>query len=914
MRARAVFERIVGAAVRRPVPLVALVAAVAVGGGILALGLRTSADTSTLVGRGSETFKATERFHQRFGDDAVYVLVRGALPNLVLTRNIGILLGLEGCISGNAPPGVAPPGGPGGPCAALARDKPVRVVYGPGTFINEAVRQIQDQFGAQQQVEAAREQSATQAALKLAAAQGRTRADQQHLAAQARQLVRAEYLRNTLRLALAYGIRSIPRLNDPSFVSQLVFDPARGPTVPKARFAYLFPNANSALVQVRLRPDLTDAERNRTIGLIRAATRLKNFHLDRGERYVVTGAPVVVAGLTATISHSMRVLLVAALVVMALTLLAVFRMPPRRAQRLMPLAVALATTAILFGGMAVVGATLTMASIAVLPVLVGLAVDYAIQFQSRFHEAQGREGAAAAEAAVRAAGRGGPAIATACAATGAGFLVLLLSPVPIVQGFGLLLVIGIALAFACALTAGFAALTMSAGRRAAGARGGAFGAAARGAGELLGTAWAGALTLLGRGSRAWAAASRAGTGVAGAVSRVSRRLLAQSTARPARVLGIGLVLAIAGFAVDTQTKVVSDIERLVPADLPALRDLTALQRSTGVSGEIDVTVQANDLTDPAVLGWMRSYQADLLHHYGYTTKRGCGQAKLCPALSLPDLFRSADALRDRATVRGLLDAVPAYFSQAVITRDRRLATLAFGIRLLPLDQQQRVIDEMRRRLHPPPGVKAELVGLPVLAAEANTKISSHWRRLLTVLAALALVSLVLLAVYRRAERALVPIVPIALASGWSALVAFALRVPLNPLSVTLGALVIAISTEFSVLLTERYRQERAAGHDAEEALARTYRSTGAAVLASGATAIAGFAVLMLSSIRMLRDFGFVTVIDLIVSLLGVMIVLPAVLVLAERGELLSLPARAAQRMRALLPRPLAGRRRARQTA
>jgi predicted RND superfamily exporter protein len=105
------------------------------------------------------------------------------------------------------------------------------------------------------------------------------------------------------------------------------------------------------------------------------------------------------------------------------------------------------------------------------------------------------------------------------------------------------------------------------------------------------------------------------------------------------------------------------------------------------------------------------------------------------------------------------------------------------------------------------------------------------------------------------------------------------------MSVTLGALVIAISTEFSVLLSERFRQERAAGHGVDEALARAYRSTGAAVLASGTTAIAGFAVLVLSDIRMLRDFGAVTVIDLLVSLLGVLIVLPSVLVLAEEGRL-----------------------------
>jgi predicted RND superfamily exporter protein len=126
--------------------------------------------------------------------------------------------------------------------------------------------------------------------------------------------------------------------------------------------------------------------------------------------------------------------------------------------------------------------------------------------------------------------------------------------------------------------------------------------------------------------------------------------------------------------------------------------------------------------------------------------------------------------------------------------------------------------------------------------------------------------------------------PIVLVSGWSALILFAVRVPLNPMSLTLGALVIAITTEFSVLLSERHRQERLAGHDVVQALRRTYSHTGAAVAASGVTAIAGFGVLVLSDIAMLRDFGLVTVIDLSVSLVGVLVALPAALVLAERSR------------------------------
>ncbi len=219
----------------------------------------------------------------------------------------------------------------------------------------------------------------------------------------------------------------------------------------------------------------------------------------------------------------------------------------------------------------------------------------------------------------------------------------------------------------------------------------------------------------------------------------------------------------------------------------------------------------------------------------------------------------------------------------MITPDRREATLAFGIRQMSLQRQQSLIEQMRSTLHPPAGVSARLVGLPVLAAQSGSQVADPWRRLETLLAGLAAVALVLMLAFRGdRRRALVPLVPIVLATGWSALILFAVRVPLNPMSVTLGALVIAISTEFSVLLSERHRQEMLAGQDTIEALRRSYRRTGAAIAASGVTAIAGFGVLVLSDIRMLRDFGLVTLIDLSVSLVGVLVALPAVLVLAER--------------------------------
>src|SRR5688572_5534128 len=174
-----VFERIARASARRPGRVLAAVALLAVAGALLALRLEPSAATETLVGRGADTYEATERYRERFGDHSVVVLVRGELPDVLLTSNLGRLIGLEGCLSGNKPEGETAPGGRGSPCDRLAELKPVRVVYGPGTFANASAGEIRAQIQAQSQTKAAEATRAARAARRVARAQGKSRAEQE---------------------------------------------------------------------------------------------------------------------------------------------------------------------------------------------------------------------------------------------------------------------------------------------------------------------------------------------------------------------------------------------------------------------------------------------------------------------------------------------------------------------------------------------------------------------------------------------------------------------------------------------------------------------------------------------------------------------------------------------------------------
>jgi hydrophobe/amphiphile efflux-3 (HAE3) family protein len=815
LNAGSLFGRVAAWAARHARPLVALSALAAVIAAVGATQLPTDAGVDTLVDSDSATAEATQQVRQDFGEEPIVVLVKGELPELLLTDDLFRVLRLEGCLSGKVPKGAeAIPG----PCAELAEMGAVEFLTGPGTFLNESVVQIDNQL--------------RRLAENVPADRFR------------------EYL---LAVATKYGITSAPSIANEDFVATVVFDFARPRGTPKARLSYLFPNAKSAQIVIRLRPDLTQDERRRAIGLIEAAVEETTprkaceeqgkpapcFQLSKGS-YVVSGAPVVVEGVSAALKDALLLLFAIAVAVMALVLFLVFksRWP------LLPLLIALMAAALTFGLLALVGGSLTMASIAALPILIGLAVDYAIQFQARSAEAG---------SVVEGATRSGPTIAAACGATAAGFLALQLSPIPMVRGFGWILILSIAIAFVLALTVG------------------------------LGT-----LTLLGRVARGGDAEHPAQASPPRDRTRPPARLLSLAFSYPGAVLAVGIGLAVMGWAAGTRVDTVTDIRELAPQNVKAVEGLNELQDTTGVSGELDISIEAEDLTDPETVEWMAGFKKRVLEAGGFGGENpSCLEAEICPGPALSDFLVKGEEKPTAKRIDATLAALSPYALRQVAPIDPETgevghqALISLGIRAQSLEDQQKLVNRVRDEIgEPPGGVEVQLAGLSVIAAESAGELSSS--RYWLTLAGIVLVGLALLLIYRSWRRALVPLVPTVLATGWASLLLWVTGIPLNPMSAALGALTIAIATEFGVLLSGRFHEEREAGAGVEEALGRAYSRTGAAVIASGATAIAGFAVLIASDVQMLRDFGLVTVVDLGAALVGVLLVLPATLLILER--------------------------------
>jgi hypothetical protein len=665
--------------------VIAVAIALGLGGAALALRLRPTAAASTLVSSSSRDYAETQRFYARFGEEPVEVLIKGDLQQLVLSSDLERLLGLEGCLSGNVPASaLAQEGGARGPCGQLARARTVKVVFGPGTFVNEAANQIDEQLAAQTAQAQAQARQAERVVGQAALARGLSASEARALGRQAAQVTAGRFQEALATIALQYGLSARPSIGEHNFVSALVFDSSKPAGTPKQRFAYLFPSRDAALVSVRMRAGLSESRRTRTIGLIRQAVAMPQWRPAHGGSYLVTGEPVIVSDLTSSITRSIALLLVAVLLLMAGTLSLIFSGRPR----LLPLGVAVLAAALTFAALSLAGGSLAMAQVAVLPVLVGLAVDYAIQFQARVHEAAAPGGERRRSEAIRAAAaRGAPTIATAAAASAGAMLVLLLSPVPMVRGFGVLLVVGLGIALLCALTAGAAGLALARGTSPSrlAARRGVAGALASIAARL-GPSWRGARELV----------------LDNPVAALLRRAaLVGAVRRPGRVLGVGLALAALGWGLDTQTRVETDITKLVPQNLGSLQNLGALERAAGVGGEIDLMVSGSGVVSPATIEWMSAYQSSVLRRFGYSAARGGGRPPPWPA-ALPCVL-AAGPVRGAAAEhrRGrLLGAAQTHRGAGGRTAERDPAVLLPG-----RDQRRSARGDARLR-HPPDGPPA----------------------------------------------------------------------------------------------------------------------------------------------------------------------------------------------------------------
>src|SRR5207253_2267659 len=236
-------------------------------------------------------------------------------------------------------------------------------------------------------------------------------------------------------------------------------------------------------------------------------------------------------------------------------------------------------------------------------------------------------------------------------------------------------------------------------------------------------------------------------------------------------------------------------------------------------------------------------------------------------------------------VRRAYNVAPPDIKRSTVLPQDRSMNVIFRAGPSSLDARAKVVREIRKNVHPPAGVRATPSGLAVVGVGLLDNLEAN--RVILTYVAILFVFLFLAARLRSIVRALLSLVPVLIAVGASSLIAYAFSLKLSPMTAVGGPLVVAACTEFTSLILLRFVEERRRGLSPREAVAVTAGRTGRAFIVSALTAISGVAVIATSSLPLLHDFGQIVALNVAVALLSALVILPPMLVWADRRNWVS---------------------------
>ena len=102
---------------------------------------------------------------------------------------------------------------------------------------------------------------------------------------------------------------------------------------------------------------------------------------------------------------------------------------------------------------------------------------------------------------------------------------------------------------------------------------------------------------------------------------------------------------------------------------------------------------------------------------------------------------------------------------------------------------------------------------------------------------------------------------------------------LNFVTSMIGAISIGVGIDYSIHMTERYREELKKNPSKVEAVKRTSRGTGVALLASATSSIVGFVIMGFAPMPIFASYGQLTAVMIFLALVSSLIVLPCLLVI-----------------------------------
>lgn len=147
----------------------------------------------------------------------------------------------------------------------------------------------------------------------------------------------------------------------------------------------------------------------------------------------------------------------------------------------------------------------------------------------------------------------------------------------------------------------------------------------------------------------------------------------------------------------------------------------------------------------------------------------------------------------------------------------------------------------------------------------------------------AVACFLLLALWMRSPAyAFVTTLPVGLVVSWLYAFMYLTGYSLNFVTATIAAVSIGVGIDYSIHMTQRFRQELPRHPDAVSSLRVAAAGTGMALFGSAASSVAGFAVLGLAPMPLFSTYGIISAVMVLMAGLAALLVLPAMLLVVSK--------------------------------
>ncbi len=583
---------------------------------------------------------------------------------------------------------------------------------------------------------------------------------------------------------------------------------------------------------------ITVTDPDKTMELAEQIERVVKFtHRPTGITTEVTGSPVLGYQIVKVSERETGMTTTASIIAMIVLLLATFSGAVRKKyMAFMPLVISVFSVIVIVGLLPLAGIKLDPDLSATLPILIGLAIEYAAQIQNRYEHERMR-GLDRDNSVVIAVTRTGLAVVLAMLTTVIGFMSMATTLIPGLALFGIIMSLGLIIAYIFSITFLPAVL------------------------KILDKEG-------GEGKKKTTEAKEEKREV-GILERILTSVASLTASKPKAILALALIIIIVGAYANTQIKLETDTKKYFPQNLPAMVRFKELERTMGKQYIYTIVLPVDEI------GVDELKRLDELGNY---------------IVNKEDMVYKCDSLS--TLIKDYLGRLP--------ESDAELSTI---LNMIPKDILKRYVsghtlalylyttaDTHDKRVELTEYLKRDveffgwhegyyITGMPVIMARLGEVMINSQTQM--TLVAYGLIVLLLFTTYRSITRAIVPLLAITTVIGVLNTTMFLAGMKQTLMSIALNSITLGLGIDFSIHMAERYAEERER-HPPEDAVKVAIEETGKAIVTSALTMAGGFGALMLSSFPMLWNFGFLSFIAIIFSLIGALTVVPAFLMLAER--------------------------------